>query len=100
MALFTGWWVGIVTVSAEAVLLERAPAALRGRIFALQLTFTNLAAIVPLLAVGQLADRIGINEVIALTGVAVFIAWLLTASPFASPPVDDANPAVAERAAG
>jgi len=88
VALVAGWWVGIVTVTAEAVLLERAPAALRGRVFALQLTFTNLASVLPLLLVGGLADLIGINAVILLTGIIVLLVWAATASPFVRRPVD------------
>jgi MFS family permease len=84
VSLVVGWWVGLVTVSSEGVILERAPQALRGRIFALQLTFTNLASIVPLLAVGHLADMIGLNEVIALTALAVLTAWLITAASLAA----------------
>jgi hypothetical protein len=89
VAFIAGWWVGIVTVTAEAVLLERAPAALRGRIFAIQLTFTNLASVIPLLVVGSLADMIGLNQVILLTGVIVLGAWLLTMSPLVRHPHDD-----------
>lgn len=88
IALLAGWWVGIITVTAEAVLLERAPTDLRGRIFALQLTFTNLASILPLLIVGKLADLIGLNEVIALAALAVLLVWLRTASPFRPLPAD------------
>jgi MFS family permease len=89
IALGIGWWVGLITVSAEAVLLERAPDALRGRVFALQLTCTNLAAVVPVLAVGALADRIGINAMIALAGAVVLLAWLLGDAPFAPSPLRD-----------
>lgn len=84
VAFVTGWWVGIITVSSEGVILERAPQDLRGRIFALQLTFTNLASIVPLLAVGHLADIIGLNAVIALTALVVLVAWLVTAASLAA----------------
>lgn len=84
IAAIAGWWTGIVTVTAEAVLLERAPERLRGRVFALQLTFTNLASILPLLAVGAFADIIGIDQVIAFTAALVAGIWLYTASPFAS----------------
>lgn len=84
IAALAGWWTGIVTVTAEAVLLERAPERLRGRIFALQLTFTNLASIAPLLAIGAFADVVGLDEVIGVTAAAVFAVWLFTASPFAS----------------
>jgi MFS family permease len=90
LTLLAGWCVGLVTVSSEAVLLERAPEALRGRIFAFQLTVTNLATVLPLLAVGGLADLVGINQVIGLTGVIVLLAWLATASPFVRRPPDDA----------
>ncbi|MGN6674676.1 MAG: MFS transporter [Thermomicrobiales bacterium] len=89
VALIAGWWVGIVTVTSEAVLLERAPADLRGRIFAIQLTFTNLASVVPLLVVGGLADHIGLNQVILLTGVIVLGAWLFTMSPLVRHPRDE-----------
>ncbi len=89
VALGIGWWVGLITVSSEAVLLERAPDALRGRVFALQLTCTNLAAVVPVLVVGALADRVGITAVIAVAAAAVLLAWLLGDAPFAPSPIGD-----------
>ena len=82
-ALLAGWASGIITVSAEATLLERAPAELRGRVFALQLTLTNLAVTAPLLVIGGLADLVGLNAVILLTAGVVFVTWLATASPLA-----------------
>lgn len=92
IAALAGWWTGVVTVSAEAVLLERAPEALRGRVFALQLTFTNLASILPLLAVGAFADLVGIDQVIGLTAAVVGVVWLLTLSPFVKHPPYAAAP--------
>lgn len=78
LAAVIGWQVGMVVVPAQAIVAEWAPGELRGRIFAIQLTITNLASIFPLLLLGGLADLIGIPAVIALVALAILALWLLT----------------------
>jgi MFS family permease len=78
LAAVVGWQVGMVMVPAQAIVAEWAPEELRGRIFAIQLTLTNLASIVPLLALGGLADLIGIPAVLGLLALGVLGLWYLT----------------------
>lgn len=56
----------MVIVSARAVLQERPPAEMRGRVIATQLTLGNALAVLPLPLGGGLADLIGVREVMAL----------------------------------
>lgn len=73
-----GWQVGTIVVPMQAIVAEWAPVELRGRIFAIQLTITNLASIFPLLLLGGLADLIGIPEVIFVLACAILLLWALT----------------------
>ncbi len=59
-----------VSVSARAVLHERAPARLHGRLFAMLGVLSSLAALAPLLLGGLLADWLDVRLVLLLTGVA------------------------------
>ncbi|MDP9372229.1 MAG: MFS transporter [Chloroflexota bacterium] len=78
LAAIIGWQVGLVLVPAQAIVAEWAPEDLRGRIFAIQLTITNLASIFPLLLLGGLADLLGLPAVIALLALGILGLWLLT----------------------
>lgn len=51
-----GFAFSLVNVAARAVLHERAPADMRGRIFAVQMVLGSLASIIPLFIVGGLAE--------------------------------------------
>jgi MFS family permease len=78
LAAIAGWQMGLIVVPAQAIVAEWAPERLRGRIFAIQLTLTNVASIFPLLLLGGLADLIGIPWVIALLALGILALWLLT----------------------
>ncbi|MCS7002912.1 MAG: hypothetical protein NZ518_08700, partial [Dehalococcoidia bacterium] len=69
-AFIMGMGLAIVNVAAQTVLQERAPADMRGRVFAVQLMFGSLASIIPLVIIGQLADAFGVLQVLALVGLA------------------------------
>lgn len=75
LAALLGWQMGLVMVPAQAIVAEWAPERLRGRIFSIQLTLTNLAAIVPLLILGGLADLVGIPAVLLLIALVVLVLW-------------------------
>lgn len=78
LSALIGWQVGMVMAPAQAIVAEWAPRELRGRIFAIQLTITNLASIFPLLLLGGLADLLGIPWVVALLALGILALWLLT----------------------
>jgi MFS family permease len=61
----------MVNVTAQTIMQERAPEEMRGRIFAVQLTFGSVASIIPLVFIGSLADRIGILIMLGLVGIGV-----------------------------
>ena len=66
----------LVNVSARAVLHERSPAHLRGRVMATQMALAGLASIPPLLLAGVMAQLVGVRQVAVGTGVVVLAAAL------------------------
>ncbi|MCL6648708.1 MAG: MFS transporter, partial [Chloroflexi bacterium] len=76
IAAVMGVGLAFVNVTAQTILQERAPEAMRGRVFAIQLMFGSLASVLPLAFAGQLADWLGVLPVLALVGLAVLgAAW-------------------------
>jgi hypothetical protein len=71
---FLGCGLALVIIPARAVLQSRPPTALRGRVWATHVVLSNAVALLPILLMGSLADRIGIQRVlslIALTALAI-----------------------------
>jgi MFS family permease len=64
----------MVNAPAQTVLHEKAPPEMRGRVFGAQMALASLAAIVPLLLVGAVADIYGVSFV--LFDIAVVVAAL------------------------
>jgi MFS family permease len=65
-----GFAYAMVNAPAQTVLHERAPAEMRGRIFAAQVVLANAVGILPLIVAGSVADIFGVSPVliaIALT---------------------------------
>ena len=78
LTLVAGLGFASVIVPAQTILQERAPAASRGRIFAVQLMLGSLASVIPLLGVGSLADLIGTPWVFVSLGLGLLLfLWLL-----------------------
>jgi MFS family permease len=59
VTLLAGVGFACIIVPAQTILQERAPAASRGRIFAVQLMLGSVASVLPLLFVGGVADILG-----------------------------------------
>ena len=59
-------WRGIVLVVARAILYERVPPGMQGRVFALQSVLSSLAAVLPLILVGVVAAWLGPRAVLVL----------------------------------
>jgi MFS family permease len=74
LALVAGFGFVAIMVPAQTFLQERAPAMLRGRVFAVQLMLSNFASIVPLLLLGGLADVIGVDKTLLLIGLLIALA--------------------------
>ncbi len=66
-----------VVLPARAVLQERPPAELRGRVISAQLTLANAATAIPLLLGGALADQLGIGPVVGTVGLLALGAGLV-----------------------
>ncbi|KPK48235.1 MAG: hypothetical protein AMJ77_00610 [Dehalococcoidia bacterium SM23_28_2] len=66
-----GFAFSLVGVAARAVLHERAPADMLGRIFAMQMVLGSLASIIPLFIVGGLAELLSARIVVSLVAAAV-----------------------------
>jgi MFS family permease len=70
-----GFAYSMVVVAARALLNERIPVQVQGRVFAAQSVLSNLASIVPLLLAGVLADWVGVAPVlIVVAGVILAVA--------------------------
>jgi hypothetical protein len=76
LALVLGGAYAMINVPAQTTLQERTPEDKRGRVFATQLTFTNVVAIVPLVFLSGLADLLGITRVILITATIVLAIGL------------------------
>jgi MFS family permease len=74
VSLLLGVGYALASVPSQALLMERAPAQSRGRIFAVWLMLTNVASILPLLFLGGLADLIGVSPTIGLVAAIVLAA--------------------------
>ena len=68
---------GLINISSQTLLMTRAPAPSRGRIFAMLLMLGNMAAVLPIVFLGSIADFIGINNTIAIVGVLVATVFLI-----------------------
>ena len=70
-----GFAYAMVVVAARALLNERIPVVMQGRVFAAQSVLSNLASIVPLVLAGALADWLGVSPVlIIVAGVVLGLA--------------------------
>jgi MFS family permease len=67
-----------IIVAAQTIIQMRAPVAIRGRVFAVQLMLSNAVSILPLVFLGGLADVIGVGRALALLGLGVLAAAFLT----------------------
>ncbi|TAK34264.1 MAG: MFS transporter [Chloroflexota bacterium] len=76
-AFLSGIAYAFVIVSSQTILQERAPASMRGKVFAIQQTFGNLVSVLPLISLGALADIIGITRVFSVMAGILFLAALI-----------------------
>ncbi|MDO8674085.1 MAG: hypothetical protein Q7O66_21950, partial [Dehalococcoidia bacterium] len=76
LSLLIGLAFPLINIPAQTLIQERAPVSMRGRIFAIQLTFGNLASVLPLVLIGALADFIGILTVLLIMSLVVLAVGL------------------------
>jgi hypothetical protein len=67
-----------VIVPSQTIIQERAPAEIRGRVFAVQLVLSNVVGMIPLLFLGELADLIGVDWTLLLLGLLVLGVGVLS----------------------
>lgn len=79
LAVLAGLAFVAVIVTAQTLIQERALPEVRGRLFAVQMVLANVASILPLVALGELADLIGVGRALLLVGLAVLGAGLASA---------------------
>jgi hypothetical protein len=78
MALSAVAGAGLVSilVPTQTVIQERADEDVRGRLFAVQLVLANVASILPLVVLGELADTWGVPATLLLVGLGLLGAGL------------------------
>ncbi len=89
-----GFAYALLNAPAQTVLHERAPAEMRGRIFATQVVSANFISLLPLLIIGAVTDWTSITVVLLLTATLVFglaLASRLVSQGQPSPPVPAAQ---------
>jgi MFS family permease len=72
-----GMGVALTNIPAQSVLMDRAPIASRGRIFAVLLMLGNVAAIAPLAFLGVLADAYGVPTIVSIVGFSILVIAVL-----------------------
>ena len=70
LAVLAGFAFVAVIVPSQTLIQERALPEVRGRLFAVQMVLANVASIVPLVVLGELADLIGVGRALLLVGLA------------------------------
>jgi MFS family permease len=76
MITAVGFSLAPIILPSRAILEERPPAEMRGRVISTQLALGNAAAIVPLLLGGTLADAVGLQPVMAFVALLALLAGL------------------------
>ncbi len=76
--------ISLVIIPSQTILMERAPVATRGRIFAVQIVLGHVASVGPLIFIGGLSDLIGISKVVGLVALSILAIWLVSTDRFAA----------------
>ena len=79
LALAAGIAFVAILVPTQTIIQERADEAVRGRLFAVQLVLANVASILPLVVLGELADVWSVPGTLALAGLGVIGAGVWSA---------------------
>ncbi|MBI5285675.1 MAG: MFS transporter [Chloroflexi bacterium] len=92
-----GFFYALVNAPAQTVLHERAPAEMRGRVFAAQVVLANAVGILPLIVAGSVADIFGVSPVLTaialvmggIAGLSIYFEsrWAAGSRPPPPPPV-------------
>lgn len=93
-----GFTYALVNAPAQTVLHERAPAEMRGRVFAAQVVLANAVGILPLILAGSVADIFGVSPVLfaiavaiaTIGGVSIYLEAKWSTGTRPPPPLSDA----------
>jgi MFS family permease len=73
LCLVLGMSLASVNILGQTTLQQESPADIRGRVFSVQFMLNNLVGIPPMLALGRMADTIGIPRVMEVAGLAAIV---------------------------
>jgi MFS family permease len=93
-----GLFLASVNILAQTLVQQESPAYIRGRVLAMQFTVSSLVAIPPMLALGGLADTIGIPRAMEIVGLSA-VGLALLSLVVARLPLSRARAATREREA-
>ena len=68
-----GLFMASVNILAQTLVQQESPAYIRGRVLAMQFTLASIVSIPPMLALGRLADTIGIPRAMEIVGVTTIV---------------------------
>jgi hypothetical protein len=78
VALIAGIGFVCMIVPAQTIIQERAPVAIRGRVFSIQFMLSNVLSVLPLIFLGGLADVFGVAETLTGLAVVLFVITLMS----------------------
>lgn len=78
LAFILGLCLAGVNILAQTLLQQQSPPYIRGRVLAMQFTLSNLIGIPPMLALGILADAIGIPRAMEIVGLIAIVMAILS----------------------
>jgi MFS family permease len=78
LSLVLGLAMSTVNIVSQTLLQEHTPEQLRGRVFSVQFMLNNLVGIPPMLAIGALADWIGIPQMLVGISMAILVVLGIT----------------------
>ncbi len=88
LAIPVGFAATVVGIAGKAVLNQEAPEGKQGRVFATQSALSDALSLLPLLAIGGVAELVGVREVLLVAAVAALLAglYLSVSRRFGPPP--------------
>jgi MFS family permease len=88
LAIPVGFAATVVGVAGKAVLNHEAPEGKQARVFATQSTLSDALSLLPLFAIGGVAELVGVREVLLVAAIVAFVAgvYLTISRRFGPPP--------------
>ncbi|MEX0799702.1 MAG: MFS transporter [Dehalococcoidia bacterium] len=98
LAIPVGFSATMAAVAGRAVLNEEAPQGKQGRVFATQSALSDALSLLPLFAIGGVAELVGVREVLLVAAITGLVAgiYLSMSRRFGPPPQPPPEPAAAQ----